>query len=272
MPFTVNKENGLLNIMDYGGYESRNDSMIWLLMEANKIYNFPNFKTQMIIFSNDCETNPHVYNITNETETVNTVPDFNFKACPEVGIDDYEDTINRMHIAGCKDALIQKVGWIGNPNTNQMRHKLLELGENNKDMYDFYGMDWVNVGKQCLETKSKYLSLPELVKKYAILIDIEGNGYSGRLKYLLWSHRPVLLVERPHKEFFSDKLIPFVHYIPVDRDLSNLYERTKWIMDNPEKATEITNNAFEFCKKYLTREASYKRWNEVILRHIAKYD
>jgi len=54
------------------------------------------------------------------------------------------------------------------------------------------------------------------------------------------------------------------HYIPVQRDLTDLVEKTNWIFENYEKAKEIAENAYQFSKKYLTREACYERWNKII--------
>jgi hypothetical protein len=50
-------------------------------------------------------------------------------------------------------------------------------------------MRWINQGQLGLKG-TNYISTDQLVSKYSILIDIEGTGYSGRLKHLLWSHRP----------------------------------------------------------------------------------
>ena len=140
---------------------------------------------------------------------------------------------------------------------------MLQIGYNNKELFDFYSMSWSKSNNIMLNS-TKYISTPDLVKKYSILIDIEGNGYSGRLKYLLWSHRPVLLVDRPHKEFFFEFLKEWVHFIPVKRDLSDLIEKTKWCLDNYDKALQIAENAYQFSKNYLTREACYNKWNDII--------
>lgn len=146
---------------------------------------------------------------------------------------------------------------------NCIRQQLLEIGNNNKDLFDIFDMKWIQSGKIFLNS-TKYISIPELVKKYSILIDIEGNGYSGRLKYLLWSHRPLLMVDRPHKEFFFEFLKEWEHYIPVKRDLSDLIEKTKWCFDNYHKALHISENAFQFSKLYLSRDACYAKWNNII--------
>ena len=142
------------------------------------------------------------------------------------------------------------------------------IGQTFPNVFDIIDMNWlktININKSdALKSTSVYISMSELAKRYAVLIDIQGYGYSGRLKYLLWSHRPMLLVNRPHKEFFYDNLVAWEHYIPVKEDLSDLVEQTQWCLNNYEKAKEIAENAFQFCQKYLTRDACYKRWNEII--------
>jgi len=158
---------------------------------------------------------------------------------------------------------INKVGWIGNTNTNIMRKKLLEIAGSNKELFDIFDMFWIQTANTHLNS-SKYISTPKLVETYSILIDIEGAGYSGRLKHLLWSHRPVLLVDRPHKEFFFEFLKQWEHYIPVKRDLSDLVEKTKWCIDNYDKALIIAENAYNFSKLHLTRNAIYDKWNNVV--------
>jgi len=140
---------------------------------------------------------------------------------------------------------------------------MLEISEKNKDLFDFFSMKWIKTNGQLLNS-TVYISTPDLVKKYSILIDIEGNGYSGRLKHLLWSHRPVLIVDRPHKEYFFEFLQEWTHYIPVKRDLSDLVEKAKWCIENYDKAKQIAENAYEFSKKYLTRDACYEQWNKII--------
>ena len=143
---------------------------------------------------------------------------------------------------------------------------MLEIGNQYKELFDIMdcGNWWVNKDLKRLDNLH-YISTPDLVKTYSILIDIEGNGYSGRLKHLLWSHRPLLIVDRPHKEFFFEYLKEWEHFIPVKEDLSDVLEKTKWCLEHYEEASHIAENAYQFSMKYLTREACYEQWNKIIL-------
>lgn len=264
MTFVFKKENGKLLFNDLGGYETRNPSTIWCIQQADKIYNWNDFP-EKVIFTNDQENNRLQYSYSKQNHYTNLVPDFNFHSWPQVGIYDYEILYKELDIRGREPFLINKVGWIGNINTHPFRKRLLDIGNREKDLMDFFDCgNWFKRPNSILLGNKKYISTPELVSTYSILIDIEGGGYSGRLKHLLWSHRPLLLVDRPHKEYFYEYLKEWEHYIPVKRDLSDLVEKTRWVLDNYEKALVIAENAYEFSQKYLTRKACYKQWNYII--------
>ena len=265
MSFGVSKINGKLIFKDFGGYETRNPSTFWCIQKADEKYKWNDFD-EIKIYTEDVEANNNNFTYSKHCNYNNLVPDFNFHSWPQVGINDYEKFVKEIDNAGNKKFQINKVCWIGNTNTNIRRKKLLEIGNNNKELLDIFEMFWMQSDNVRLNS-TKYISTPELVKKYSILIDIEGNGYSGRLKYLLWSHRPLLLVDRPHKEFFFEFLKEWEHYIPVKRDLSDLIEKTKWCLKNYNKALLIAENAFQFSKLYLTRDACYEKWNNIICNH-----
>ncbi len=165
-----------------------------------------------------------------------------------------------IDVAGRSPAKVQKVGWIGNVRTNPMRAVLLELGAQRPDVLDIHSMEWYG--------DHKFLSPADQVATYAALIDVEGNGWSARTKYFFWSRRPLLLVDRPHKEYYYEHLRAWEHYIPVKRDLSDLMERVEWLFANPERAQAIADAAFAFAQKHLTRDAAYAQWDRVIRRCI----
>ena len=263
MTFCFSKINGKLIFEDLGGYETRNPSTFWCIQKADEKYNWNDF-TEIKIYTSDYENNDNDYTYSKQNSYNNLVPDFIFHSWPQVGINDYETFVKEIDNAGLKNYEINKVGWIGNKKTNNMRRKLLEIGNNNPELFDIFDMNWLP-RKNTIFNSTKYISTPELVKRYSILIDIEGNGFSGRLKHLLWSHRPLLIVDRPHKEYFFEFLKEWEHYIPVKRDLSDLIEKTKWCIDNYDKALQLAENAYQFSKLHLTRNACYDKWNNVVI-------
>jgi hypothetical protein len=42
--------------------------------------------------------------------------------------------------------------------------------------------------------------------------------------------------------------VPWVHYVPIQADFSDLVEKIKWLKQNDEKAKEISKNAVLFAR------------------------
>ena len=53
---------------------------------------------------------------------------------------------------------------------------------------------------------------------------------------------------------FQMELEPWVHYVPIAENFSDLYRNIDWIFKNPEKCEEIVDNAIDFFKKRLNPE------------------
>ena len=122
MAFGVSKINGKLLYRNLGGYETRNPSTFWCIQESDKKYNWNDFN-EIIIYTDDYERNVNEYTYTKRNSYHKVVPDFNFHNWPQVGIDDYEDTIRQIDHAGIQPYELNKVGWIGNTNTHYKRKK-----------------------------------------------------------------------------------------------------------------------------------------------------
>tara|TARA_B100001989_G_scaffold44138_1_gene27621 strand:- start:1892 stop:2173 length:282 start_codon:yes stop_codon:yes gene_type:complete len=90
-------------------------------------------------------------------------------------------------------------------------------------------------------------------------------GYSGRVKLLLFSGRCLFLQDREFEEWYYSHLKPFVHFIPIKDDLSDLNDKYYWALNNSRKVGQIAKNAQEFAIKYLTKNTAI----EFILRKIS---
>jgi len=156
---------------------------MWCIEQANNIYNWKDFN-ELIIFTGDYEKSDyqHTYSKINSFNKI--VPDFNFNVWPQAGINDYNEQIIKIDEAGKNNFQINKVGWFGNVNTPPNRKIILNIGNSNKELFEFNSMD--------------------------------------------------------------------------------LIEKTQWCLTNYYDATIIAENAYEFSKKYLTREVCYKQWNNII--------
>ncbi|OAV95361.1 hypothetical protein PTTG_05423 [Puccinia triticina 1-1 BBBD Race 1] len=59
--------------------------------------------------------------------------------------------------------------------------------------------------------------------QYKYLIDVDGNGWSGRYHRLM-STKSLVLKSTIFPEWYSDRIQPWVHYVPIKVDYSDLYD------------------------------------------------
>lgn len=158
-------------------------------------------------------------------------------AWPEVGVTDVQSMVKEMNVRGAAPASIPKAVWVGatsHPSRIVMLARIA-LDPSLKELVEAWAMSWQDPHR-------KLLSLPDHVN-YKYVIDVEGTGWSARLKYLLCSRRPAFVMDRPFWDWATFDLQPWVHYIPVERDSSDLLEKIRWAEDHPEEAQAIADNA-----------------------------
>ena len=96
---------------------------------------------------------------------------------------------------------------------------------------------------------------PDKLVKFKYIIHICGHVSAYRLSFELSLGSVILLVDSEWRLWFQHLLIPYVHYVPVKSDLSDIYEQIKWCKDNDDKCSEIVNNARLFYETYLNKES-----------------
>lgn len=146
-----------------------------------------------------------------------------------------------------------RIFWIG-ANLHPSRKKLGDLSKLHPAAIDATLMEWQRGGTALqLKSKTRYVPLWDQ-RHYKYLIDCPGLGYSGRLRWLIASGRPVFIVERPVIEPWHALMRPWVHYIPVRTDMSDLMWAYKRLEAQPELYLAISANAREFAKSHLIHD------------------
>lgn len=95
---------------------------------------------------------------------------------------------------------------------------------------------------------------PKEQSNYKYIIHIDGHVSANRISYELSMNSVVLIVESPWKYWFSELLEPYIHYVPIKADLSDLFDKIKWCKNNDNKCKTIANNAKLFYEKYLQKD------------------
>jgi hypothetical protein len=101
--------------------------------------------------------------------------------------------------------------------------------------------------------------------KYRFQIDIDGisNAWGLLLKLLMGSC--VLKVASEWRQWYYDKLRPWVHYVPVKNDLSDLAEQVSWCLEHDSDAEEIGSRGRELASG-IVLETELPRAAEAVLQ------
>lgn len=262
--FAIKKKGASLLHQAFYNFQSRNTSSLKLIIESINEYGVKDFDWVLIHTGDRCpalnnenliqDLNGHQFPFlsysTSNNNFAHTIPDFIFDHWKEAGIDDFERVRRRIKRHDLAQPQSNLLGWRGANNT-YARNLLGNF--KNKLRYDFEYIQWAKATSSNI-LPANFLSLDEQIHRWRYLIDIEGEGYSGRLKLFLHSPRLVFIQWRKHQEFFYPMLKPWVHFVPVANDLSDLEANMEAIVNNPELEQRIIDAQREFAQIYLTRD------------------
>ena len=98
---------------------------------------------------------------------------------------------------------------------------------------------------------------PEQQTQFKYIVHIDGHVSAFRLSLELNMGSVILIVNSNYKMWYKHLIKPYVHYIPVKADLSDLIDMIKWCKMNDDKCVEIVKNAKLFYKKYLSKDGVF---------------
>ena len=135
---------------------------------------------------------------------------------------------------------------------NYMNLPRVKLCKMSNDHLDARIAEWVQCSNE-LKQKLKKLNIYNKGRvpfsefyKYKIQVNIDGNCCAWNSFYKkLKSKCVVLHVESGQIQWYYHLLVPYVHYIPVKADLSNLHDQISFVLQNDSMCKQIAENA---CK------------------------
>jgi hypothetical protein len=112
---------------------------------------------------------------------------------------------------------------------------------------------------------------PEQQSMYKYILNLDGHVSAFRLSLELSMGSVVLLQEHTpgmtnYRMWYHRSLIPFVHYVPVRRDLSDLVDKIEWCILHDDECRKIAQNALAFYHTYLTRDGVLDYWQYLLAR------
>lgn len=124
--------------------------------------------------------------------------------------------------------------------------------------------------------KFKRLLKPALTMKeqlaFKYILSLEGNDVASGLKWQLYSNSVVFM---PHPSRVSwameDQLLPYYHYIPLEDDLSDIYEKLEWARKNDALCQRIAQHATEYIDHLWVGEKSQHDTKRILEGMVGKY-
>lgn len=252
LSFTV--QNGEIIVSSYMGWMTRPNTMLTMfqmLVDSRGHKNIPQINIDLSDTSSDAENYPNVpyFTISARKDNIHKlIPDPYSLCWPEANITNVFAKCHEIELAGMKPSTDPRVFWIGQ-NSHWTRKQLVEISKKHPDKIDARLLEWKNnvIPENQMTTLEQHT-------QYKYLIDLSGQGFSARIKYLMFSRRPLFIVDREYEDWISCEMVPWVHFIPVsESDLENdLLYKIDWAERNALHADKIAKNALEFIKARLT--------------------
>ncbi|KAI9889046.1 MAG: F-actin-capping protein subunit beta [Vezdaea aestivalis] len=99
-----------------------------------------------------------------------------------------------------------------------------------------------------------YRRPPEHMWKNKLVFDLDGNSYSGRF-YDLMRSRSAVLKQALFREWHDERLVPWLHYVPVSMEMTELAEILHFLTGGGDAiAARIATAGREWADKALRRE------------------
>lgn len=169
------------------------------------------------------------------------------------------------------DSKISTVIWRGGPSGSGFnnfyesryhkpsREDMLKLWCNTQVVDD---IDVGLVSKWSFRNFTQYLknemTIEEMLK-YKYLLSIEGNDVATNLKWAMASDSLVIMPKPCVESWFAESLLePWVHYVPVKDDFTDLLEIKKWCDANPDICKSIIENANQYANEFVNEEREIK--------------
>ena len=90
-------------------------------------------------------------------------------------------------------------------------------------------------------------------QRYMAILDLDGNSWSSRFGELLCYDSVVLKVQPDYVELFFRDLVPGKHYVMIQKDLSDLLAKVRWVMDPKHSRWDRKlqqDHAHHFCRTH----------------------
>lgn len=114
------------------------------------------------------------------------------------------------------------------------------------------------------------INLLILLFQYKYQVNVDGTVAAYRFPYLMLGDSLVLKQSSPYYEHFYVELQAGTHYLPVQRDLSDLLEKIRWAKSNDERAQAVAREGQAKVRELLQPNRLYCYYHRVLEVYAAR--
>ncbi|KAJ7035198.1 glycosyl transferase family 90-domain-containing protein [Mycena alexandri] len=89
--------------------------------------------------------------------------------------------------------------------------------------------------------------------RYKYVLDVDGNGWSSRFKRLMNSGS-LIFKASTYPEWFTDRLAPWVHYVPIQNSYTDLLDTLLFFRAHDERGARIAAAGREWSRRFWREE------------------
>lgn len=105
---------------------------------------------------------------------------------------------------------------------------------------------------------------PQEQSHYKYIIHLPGHSEAYRLSTELGMGSVILKYPCKYQLWYSHKLEPYVHFVPLDKDPKDVFEKIRWCKSHERECEIIASNARRFYETYLSRDGILDHLRDVL--------
>ena len=132
--------------------------------------------------------------------------------------------------------------------------------------------DSKNSKNQNLKTLQQYskpnVSLGDQLQ-YKYILSVEGNDVATNLKWVMASNSLVMApIPQIESWFLESRLVPYVHFLPIKDDFSDLVEKYHWAESHPSDCEQMILNAKTYVKSFMDQKKELELQKQVLMYYL----
>lgn len=178
------------------------------------------------------------------------------------------------------------VFWRGTPTGYGFGNNIPFRSQSRETLVQKWALDspsWCDIGlvfthKQRPQYEKYHIYEKSFVSKtqcltYKYLVSVEGNDVASNLKWMMASNS-VVMMPSPQIEswFLESQLVPYVHYIPLQDDFSDIENQYHWAEAHPQECEAIIRQCHEYIQSFLSSSQEWNRQRSILQWYLDSFE